>query len=84
VNWTIPTKGAGVMWWFPHPMGVWDYVIMVINMVLFWGLIVLGLVGLFHYLASEIDEHQHHQRLKALRRTSRPHVKASDHSRRAA
>jgi hypothetical protein len=65
-------------------MGVWDYVIMVINMVLFWGLIVLGLVGLFHYLASEIDEHQHHQRLKALRRTSRPHVKASDHRRRAA
>jgi hypothetical protein len=40
VNSAIPTKGAGVMWWFPHPMAVWDYVIMVINMVLFWGLIV--------------------------------------------
>ena len=83
------------MWWFPHPMGVWDYVIMVINMVLFWGLIILGLIGFFRYLtsddrsaksrdASEIDEHQHHQRVNALGRTSRRPVKASDHSRRAA
>lgn len=72
------------MWWFPHPMAVWDYVIMVINMVLFWGLIVLSLIGLFHYLSSEIDEHRHHQRLKALRRMSHPHVKACDHSRRSA
>lgn len=40
------------MWWFPHPMGVWDYVIMVVNMVLFWGLSILGVIGLFRYLAS--------------------------------
>ena len=40
------------MWWFPTPMGSWDYVAMVINMVLFWGLIILGLIGLSRYLAS--------------------------------
>ena len=83
------------MWWFPPPMGVWDYVIMAINMVLFWGLLILGLIGFVRYLASgdrsaesrdasEIDEHQPHQQLNAIRRTSRRHVKASDHSRRAA
>jgi putative membrane protein len=40
------------MWWFPHPMGVWDYVIMVINMVLFWALIILSVIGFVRYLAS--------------------------------
>jgi putative membrane protein len=36
-------------------MGVWDYGHHVINMVLFWGsggLIILGVIGLFRYLAS--------------------------------
>lgn len=40
------------MWWFPNPMGGWDYVTMAINMVLFWVLIVFGLIGLSRYLAS--------------------------------
>ena len=40
------------MWWYPNPMDGWDYVTMVIDMVLFWGLIILGLIGLFRYLAS--------------------------------
>lgn len=40
------------MWWFPHPMGLLDYVTMVIDMVLFWGLIIFGAIGLFRYLTS--------------------------------
>jgi hypothetical protein len=49
---TFREAGVGAMWWFPNPMGSWDYVIMAINMVLFWGLIILGLIGLFRYLAG--------------------------------
>lgn len=83
------------MWWFPHPMGGWDYVIMVIDLVLFWGLIILGVIGLFRYLASgdrstrsrnageHIDEN-HHQRLHALRRRFRPHAGSSHSGRRSA
>lgn len=40
------------MWWYNNPMDGWDYAVMAINMVLFWGLIILGLIGLFRYLAS--------------------------------
>ena len=40
------------MWWFINFMNSWVYAIMVIDMVLFWVLIVLGLIGLFCYLAS--------------------------------
>jgi putative membrane protein len=36
----------------PNSMDGWGYVTMAINMVLFWGLIILGLIGLFRYLAS--------------------------------
>ncbi|MGH3768038.1 MAG: SHOCT domain-containing protein [Pseudonocardiaceae bacterium] len=86
------------MWWIPDPMDGWDYVAMAINMVLFWGLIILGLIGLFRYLASgdrsttsrdtsehllaerfargEIDEQEYHQRLEALHRASRSHVRS--------
>jgi putative membrane protein len=40
------------MWWYNNFMDGWDYAIMAINMVLFWGLIILGLIGLFRYLAN--------------------------------
>ena len=77
------------MWWFPHPMGGWDYVIMVIDLVLFWGLIILGVVGLFRYLAGgdrsnssrnageHIDGQCYHQWLHAVRRRLRPHAGSS-------
>ena len=85
------------MWWFPHPMGGWDYVIMVIDLVLFWGLIILCVIGVFRYLAGgdrptrsprnageHIDEPCYHQWLRALRRRFRPHAGSSHGGRRAA
>lgn len=63
------------MWWFNNPMGGWGYIIMAINMVLFWGLIVVGLIGLFRYLASG-DRSTTARKQDARRRRSRPHVRS--------
>jgi hypothetical protein len=77
-------------------MGGWDYVIMVINLVLFWGLIILGVIGVFRYLAGgdrptrsrntgeHSDEQEYHQWLHALRRRFRPHAGSSHGGRRSA
>lgn len=40
------------MWWYGNPMGGWGYVFMAVNMVLFWGVIILGVIGVVRYLVS--------------------------------
>ena len=39
------------MMWFDHDVGGWGYAGMAISMVVFWGLVIAGLVVLVHYLA---------------------------------
>jgi putative membrane protein len=39
-----------MMWWYGSPMGGWGAVFMTITTVLFWGLIILGVIALFRYL----------------------------------
>jgi hypothetical protein len=63
------------MWWFNNPMGGWDYVTMAINTVLFWGLIILALIGSFRYLASG-DRPTRSQQQDARRRKSRSPAKS--------
>lgn len=38
------------MWWYGSPMGGWGALFMTITTVLFWGLIILGVIALFRYL----------------------------------
>jgi putative membrane protein len=39
-----------MMWWYGNPMSGWGFAFMTINMVLFWGLIILGVIVLLRYL----------------------------------
>lgn len=39
-----------MMWWYGHAMGGWGFFAMIITTVLFWALIVLGVIALFRYL----------------------------------
>lgn len=39
-----------MMWWYGSPMAGWGALFMTINTVLFWGLIILGVIALFRYL----------------------------------
>jgi putative membrane protein len=39
-----------MMWWYGSPMGGWGVLFMTITTVLFWGMIILGVVALFRYL----------------------------------
>ena len=41
------------MWWFDSDMNGWGYVLMTASMVLFWGLVIFGVVGSMRYLARE-------------------------------
>jgi putative membrane protein len=38
------------MWWYGNAMGGWGYALMTISTVLFWALIIAGLVALVRYL----------------------------------
>ncbi|MFC5996307.1 SHOCT domain-containing protein [Pseudonocardia hispaniensis] len=40
-----------VMWWYGPGMSGWGYALMTISMVLFWALIIVGVVALVRYLA---------------------------------
>lgn len=40
------------MWWYGNPMGGWGYAFMALAMVLFWGVIILGVIGVVRYLMS--------------------------------
>lgn len=39
-----------MMWWYGSPMASWGALFMTVNTVLFWGLIILGVIALFRYL----------------------------------
>lgn len=41
------------MYWYDHNMGWWGYAGMGIGMVLFWGLIVAGIVALVIYVSGD-------------------------------
>jgi putative membrane protein len=40
-----------MMVWYGNGMGGWGYALMTVSMVLFWGLVILGVVALIRYLA---------------------------------
>jgi putative membrane protein len=40
-----------MMWWFGSGMNVWGYGLMTVSMVLFWGLVIFGVVALVRYLS---------------------------------
>jgi putative membrane protein len=40
-----------MMWWYGPGMNGWGYGLMTVSMVLFWALIILGVVALVRYLA---------------------------------
>ena len=42
-----------MMYWYDHDMGWWGYAGMGIGMVLFWALLIVGIVALVRYTASD-------------------------------
>jgi len=40
-----------MMFWYGSGMGAWGYALMTLSMVVFWGLVVLAIVGLVQYLS---------------------------------
>ncbi|MFD8495802.1 SHOCT domain-containing protein [Amycolatopsis sp. NPDC059657] len=40
-----------MMFWYGNGMSGWGYVLMTVGMVLFWGLVIFGVVALVRYLA---------------------------------
>jgi putative membrane protein len=40
-----------MMFWYGYGMNGWGYALMTISMVLFWGLVIFGVVALVRYLA---------------------------------
>lgn len=39
------------MFWYGNGMSGWGYALMTVSLVLFWGLVILGVVALIRYLA---------------------------------
>ena len=44
------------MFWWGQGMGGWGYFLMSVTMVLFWGLVILGIVALARYLARSAQQ----------------------------
>lgn len=40
-----------MMFWYGNGMAGWGYAVMTVSIVLFWGLVILGVVALIRYLA---------------------------------
>lgn len=40
-----------MMWWYGNGINVWGYTLMTISMVLFWGLVIFGVIALVRFLA---------------------------------
>lgn len=56
VRWVLPLDRLGMeeivmMFWYGSGMSGWGYGLMVLSMVVFWGLVLLGVVALIQYLA---------------------------------
>lgn len=43
-----------MMYWYGNDPGGWGYALMIIGMVLFWGLLITGIVMLIRYLGRDI------------------------------
>lgn len=41
-----------MMYWYGHGMGGWGYVLMTLNMLFFWGLVIVGIVFLVRYVGA--------------------------------
>jgi putative membrane protein len=44
-----------MMWWYGPGMGGWGFGLMTVGMVLFWALIILGLIAVARYLWTSSD-----------------------------
>jgi putative membrane protein len=40
-----------MMWWYGNGMGAWGYTLMTVSNVLFWALIIVGLIALVRYVS---------------------------------
>jgi putative membrane protein len=47
-----------MMFWYDHDMGWWGYAGMGIGMILFWGLLIAGIVGLVVFISGERQTRQ--------------------------
>jgi putative membrane protein len=47
----LEKEGVDMMWWYGNGMGGWVFALMLASNVLFWGLIVFGVVALVRYRA---------------------------------
>ena len=43
-----------MMYWYGSGMGAWGYVLMAVSNLLFWGLLIIGLVSLVRYLGPPV------------------------------
>ena len=48
-----------MMYWYGSDPGVWGYSLMIIGMVLFWGLLITGIVMLVRYVGREASSPTH-------------------------
>jgi putative membrane protein len=44
-----------MMWWYGPGMGGWGFALMTVGTVLFWALIILGLIAVARYLLAGIE-----------------------------
>jgi putative membrane protein len=42
-----------MMWWYGSGMGGWGYTLMTVSMVLFWGLVIYGVIAMVRYLGRQ-------------------------------
>lgn len=47
-----------MMFWYGNGMGGWGYVLMSVSMILFWALVIAGVVALVRYLGRS-SQHSH-------------------------
>lgn len=42
-----------MMWWYGNGMDGWGYTLMTVSMVLFWGLVIYGVIAMVRYLGRQ-------------------------------
>jgi len=42
-----------MMWWYGSGMDGWGYTLMTVSMVLFWGLVIFGVIALVRYVGRQ-------------------------------
>ncbi|NKQ55666.1 SHOCT domain-containing protein [Amycolatopsis sp. K13G38] len=48
-----------MMYWYGNGMSGWGYALMTVSMVLFWGLVIFGVVALIRYLTRTSQRPEH-------------------------